>query len=63
MRHDPRDFSSFAARRPTRNRLTLPVLCAAALVAQVNSSVVNLATRPIGEHFAAGVQRAPMGHR
>ncbi len=57
MRHDARDFlfAASAAARPTRNRLTLPILCAAVLVAQVDSSVVNLATRPIGEHFAAGV--------
>jgi MFS transporter, DHA2 family, methylenomycin A resistance protein len=43
-----------AAGQP-RNRLTLSILCAAVLVAQIDTSVVNLATRPIGEHFAAGV--------
>jgi hypothetical protein len=57
MRHDARDFlfAAPAAARPARNRLTLPILCAAVLVEQVDTSVVNLATRPIGEHFAAGV--------
>jgi MFS transporter, DHA2 family, methylenomycin A resistance protein len=57
MRHDARDFLPFApaAGRPMRNRLTLPILSAAVLVAQVDTSVVNLAMRPIGEHFAAGV--------
>jgi MFS transporter, DHA2 family, methylenomycin A resistance protein len=57
MRHDARDFLPFApaAGRLTRNRLTLPILSAAVLVAQVDTSVVNLAMRPIGEHFAAGV--------
>jgi MFS transporter, DHA2 family, methylenomycin A resistance protein len=57
MRHDARDFLPFAPAvgRLTRNRLTLPILSAAVLVAQVDTSVVNLAMRPIGEHFAAGV--------
>jgi MFS transporter, DHA2 family, methylenomycin A resistance protein len=57
MRHDARDFPSAAQAvgRPVRSRLTLPILCAAVLVAQVDTSVVNLAMRPIGEHFAAGV--------
>ena len=54
MRDEARRFSSSAA-RPTRNRLTLPVLCVAVLVAQIDTSVVNLAARPIGEHFNAGV--------
>lgn len=53
MRHDARDFASSAARRPAL--LTLPVLCIAVLVAQVDLSVANLATRPIGAYFAAGV--------
>jgi MFS transporter, DHA2 family, methylenomycin A resistance protein len=54
MRHDARDFASSAA-LPARNRLTLPVLCVAVLVAQVDTSVVNMATRPIGAYFAADV--------
>src|SRR6185437_8655069 len=36
-------------------RLTLLTLCLAVLVAQVDMAVVNLATRPIGDHFHAGV--------
>ena len=57
MRHDARDFLPFAPApaRPVRNYLTLPILCAAVLVAQIDTSVVNLATRPIGEHFGASV--------
>jgi DHA2 family methylenomycin A resistance protein-like MFS transporter len=57
MRHDARDFLPFAPAGGgrMRNRLTLPILSAAVLVAQVDTSVVNLAMRPIGEHFAAGV--------
>ncbi|CAI0694589.1 Spectinomycin tetracycline efflux pump [Serratia entomophila] len=35
--------------------LTLIALCLAVLVAQVDTAVVNLATRPIGEFFAADV--------
>jgi EmrB/QacA subfamily drug resistance transporter len=35
--------------------LTLATLCMAVLVAQIDTAVVNLATRPIGEHFSAGV--------
>jgi len=57
MRHDARDFLPFAPAPdlPVRSRLTLPILCAAVLVAQIDTSVVNLATRPIGEHFGADV--------
>ena len=36
-------------------RLTLLTLCFAVLVAQVDMAVVNLATRPIGAYFNAGV--------
>lgn len=36
-------------------RLTLLTLCVAVLVAQVDMAVVNLATRPIGDYFHAGV--------
>jgi hypothetical protein len=55
--HDPRDFlfADSSAARPPPNHLTLPILCAAVLVAEVDFSVVNLATKPIGEHFGAGV--------
>lgn len=35
--------------------LSLVTLCLAILVAQIDTAVVNLATRPIGEYFAAGV--------
>jgi EmrB/QacA subfamily drug resistance transporter len=38
-----------------RHPLTLATLCLAVLVAQLDTAVVNLATRPIGEHFQAGV--------
>lgn len=35
--------------------LCLTTLCLAILVAQIDTAVVNLATRPIGEYFTAGV--------
>ncbi|OIQ98990.1 multidrug resistance protein Stp [mine drainage metagenome] len=38
-----------------RRRLTLVTLCMAVLIAQVDTSVVNLAIRPIGVYFTAGV--------
>ncbi len=38
-----------------RRGLALLTLCLAVLVAQVDMAVVNLGTRPIGEHFRAGV--------
>lgn len=38
-----------------RRWLTLATLCLAVLVAQVDTAVVNLATRAIGDHFQAGV--------
>jgi MFS transporter, DHA2 family, methylenomycin A resistance protein len=38
-----------------KRRLTLLTLCLAVLVAQIDTAVVNLAARPIGEHFQAGV--------
>jgi DHA2 family methylenomycin A resistance protein-like MFS transporter len=41
--------------QPKRQWLTLPTLCAAVLIAQIDTSVVNLATRPIGAHFNAQV--------
>ena len=37
-------------------RITLLALCLAVLVAQVDTAVVNLATRSIGAHFNAGVE-------
>ncbi|KWF71116.1 MFS transporter [Burkholderia pseudomultivorans] len=43
-------------RRPARRRgVTLLTLCLAVLVAQVDTAVVNLATRAIGAYFHAGV--------
>lgn len=41
------------AARP--HHLALATLCLAVLIAQVDTCVVNLATRAIGDHFAAGV--------
>jgi EmrB/QacA subfamily drug resistance transporter len=38
-----------------RHPLALVTLCLAVLVAQLDTAVVNLATRPIGDHFHAGV--------
>ncbi|WP_193090701.1 MFS transporter [Advenella sp. FME57] len=38
-----------------RRWLTLTTLCLAVLVAQVDTAIVNLATRPVGEAFAVGV--------
>jgi EmrB/QacA subfamily drug resistance transporter len=40
---------------PQRHWLTLATLCLAVLVAQVDTSVVNLAVKPIGTAFHAGV--------
>ncbi len=37
------------------SRLTLATLCMAVLIAQIDTSVVNLAVRPIGRHFHAGI--------
>jgi MFS transporter, DHA2 family, methylenomycin A resistance protein len=54
MRHaDQNAFQTPAG--GARNRLTLPTLCAAVLIAQIDTSVVNLAGRPIGDYFGAGV--------
>lgn len=44
-----------AAARPRHQHLALVTLCLAVLIAQVDSSVVNLATRAIGDHFQAGI--------
>jgi len=55
MRHEARGFLLSTVEAERRTYLTLPVLCLAVLAAQVDSSVVNLATRPIGEHFGVGM--------
>lgn len=44
------------AGRTTQGALTLAVLCSAVLVAQVDTAVVNLAVRPIGDYFSASVE-------
>lgn len=45
-----------AARHGVQRRwLTLLALCVAVLIAQLDTSIVNLAVRPIGEHFRADV--------
>jgi EmrB/QacA subfamily drug resistance transporter len=44
-----------APRQKERRWLTLLTLCTAVLIAQVDTSVVNLAVRPIGDYFHAGV--------
>lgn len=48
---------SQASLQPTGNRrwLTLLTLCTAVLIAQIDTSVVNLAVRPIGAYFHTGV--------
>jgi EmrB/QacA subfamily drug resistance transporter len=48
-------LSHLADRTAHHRPLTLPTLCLAVLVAQVDTAVVNLAVRPIGEYFSAGV--------
>jgi MFS family permease len=50
-----RPAGSARANRETRGWLTLPTLCIAVLIAQVDTSVVNLAVRPIGSYFHADV--------
>ncbi len=40
---------------PRATRLTLATLCMAVLIAQIDTSVVNLAVRPIGRYFHAGM--------
>lgn len=39
----------------SRKRLALATLCIAVLIAQIDTSVVNLAVKPIGLYFSAGV--------
>ncbi|HWU69227.1 MAG TPA: MFS transporter [Stenotrophobium sp.] len=48
-------LSSPASAVVKRRWLSLVTLCLAILVAQIDTAVVNLATRPIGEYFTAGV--------
>src|SRR5579875_3414949 len=42
-------------RRATARRLVLVGMCLAVLIAQIDTSVVNLATHAIGDSFQAGV--------
>lgn len=54
--HGPLQVSIVADSAPKRRpALTLPTLCAAVLIVQVDTSVVNLAIHPIGDYFHAGV--------
>ena len=46
---------------PARPWLTLMTLCTAVLIAQLDTSVVNLAVQPIGEEFHASVSAAKLG--
>ena len=46
---------SRAARQAVPPGLCLATLCLAVLLAQLDTAVVNLAIRPIGDHFGAGV--------
>ncbi|WP_342704930.1 MFS transporter [Burkholderia arboris] len=48
-------LAALAERTAKRRGLTLLTLCLAVLVAQVDTAVVNLATRAIGDYFHAGV--------
>jgi MFS transporter, DHA2 family, methylenomycin A resistance protein len=48
-------LSHLVGRTSHHRSLTLLTLCLAVLVAQVDTAVVNLALRPIGEYFSAGV--------
>lgn len=53
---DPTHSSIILDSAPERRRwLTLPALCTAVLIVQVDTSVVNLAIQPIGAYFHAGV--------
>ncbi|WP_175866236.1 MFS transporter [Burkholderia contaminans] len=49
------ELAAQAQRTIKRRGLTLLILCLAVLVAQVDTAVVNLATRTIGDYFHAGV--------
>ena len=59
MRHDLHIFPSPASGRATRNLLTLPVLCAAVLIAQLDTSVANLALRAIGYNSLSATANRP----
>jgi EmrB/QacA subfamily drug resistance transporter len=48
-------FAGAGEKQQARRWLTLLTLCIAVLIAQVDTSVVNLAVRPIGEYFQAAV--------
>jgi EmrB/QacA subfamily drug resistance transporter len=52
---DTRTVDGAPARSTSHRQLALIALCLAVLVAQVDTAVVNLAMRPIGAHFGAGV--------
>ena len=47
--------TSPAGRQAVRPGFCLATLCLAVLLAQLDTAVVNLATRPIGDHFETGV--------
>ncbi|HIH2642578.1 TPA: MFS transporter, partial [Burkholderia cenocepacia] len=49
------ELAALAERAVKRRGVTLLTLCLAVLVAQVDTAVVNLATRAIGAYFHAGV--------
>ncbi|CAB3960839.1 MFS transporter [Burkholderia aenigmatica] len=51
----PGQRAEAASRTAERRGMTLLTLCLAVLVAQVDTAVVNLATRAIGDYFHAGV--------
>ncbi len=55
MDHPKLEQFQHAEAQPKRQWLTLPTLCAAVLIAQIDTAVVNLATRPIGDHFNAAI--------
>ncbi|KVH37686.1 MFS transporter [Burkholderia cepacia] len=52
---DTGQLAESAGRAARWRGMTLPTLCVAVLVAQVDTAVVNLATRAIGNYFHAGV--------
>ncbi len=55
---DSLDFAlppPISAERPARERLVLLTLCLGVLIAQLDTSVVNLAIQPIGHAFHASV--------
>ncbi|MHA3903505.1 MFS transporter [Castellaniella sp. WN] len=52
---EPRSTSTGAGMTPRRSWLTLTTLCLAVLVAQIDTAVINLAMRPIGDDLGVGV--------